>query len=84
MKGLKSTNQFINSTRHFFHVSEFLSYSKKKQLRKDKQRMNIVVWSYCSKRLLCGIHCSRFPYVILWTNLMMVQNSKGKVSQIYT
>ena len=57
MKGLKTTNQFINSTRHFFHVSEFLSYSKKKQLRKDKQRMNIVVWSYCSKRLLCGIHC---------------------------
>ena len=38
----------------FFHLSQNL---KKKQLRKDKKKINIVVWSCFSKRLLCGIHC---------------------------
>ena len=43
----------------FFHLSlnSYYAMKKKKQLRKDKRRMNIVVWSCCSKILLCGIHC---------------------------
>ena len=31
--------------------------SKSKNSITSLNKLNIVVWSYCSNRLLCGIHC---------------------------
>ena len=58
---------------------------KKKKLRKDKKKNEYyikydrVVRKYC----FSVFTALRFPYVILCSNLMTVQSSKGKVPCIY-
>ena len=46
-------------------------------MRCVKYCINIVVWSYCSKRFV--FTPSQFPYVTLCPNVMIMKASKGKV-----
>ena len=52
---------------------------------KKLNKLNIVVCSCCSKRLLRSkrFTASQFPYVIPCLNFMTVQTSKGKVIHDY-
>ena len=45
--------------------------------------MHVVIWPVAWKDCFLVITTSRFSYVIMSPNLMMVQTSKGKVQHIY-
>ena len=77
------SNRFINSTQIFSSVLKFLSCYEEKKLRKDKKESILQYDHVARKYCFVTFTALQLTYVILCTNLMMMQTIKGKVPCIY-